>query len=466
MLANALTCPNLENMTETYKGMTFYLDTPLLVHRLGLEGEPKQTAIEELIDLLAKLGARVAVFSHSLAELQSVVRGAANYLDSSVGRGAIVYEARKNNTTRSDLFLVAESIEDQLTTSKIEIISTPDYILDYQIDESIFEEFMDDDDLFYYNPRAKEHDINSVRSIYVLRKDRHILSLEKSIAILVTSNTAFARAAWRYGKQHEPSQEVSSVISDFSLANMAWLKAPMGASSLPTNRVLAFCYAAMEPSNALINKYMAEIERLKQSGQFSEREHQLLRSSPYIVQELMHSTLGDDEAITSESLGQVLESVTNEIKKEESERLAQEQQSHKVTQTELTTQQYKYHEQLEYNRNLLDSIYWKCVKQSKRFAQSIYTTFAVLLSVTICIGVILEISDTFTTTWPLTVIPALLGAVSFISYLTGGSLRNIRNWIQNRNLAWRVKREAKNLGIDIEQNSLSFYKEGLNDNPA
>ena len=41
MLANALTCPDLHNAPKSYEDVTFYLDTPILVRRLGAEGEHK-----------------------------------------------------------------------------------------------------------------------------------------------------------------------------------------------------------------------------------------------------------------------------------------------------------------------------------------------------------------------------------------------------------------------------------------
>ena len=44
MLANALLCPDLQNVSATYRELTFYLDVPLLVQRLGLEGDSKQNA--------------------------------------------------------------------------------------------------------------------------------------------------------------------------------------------------------------------------------------------------------------------------------------------------------------------------------------------------------------------------------------------------------------------------------------
>ena len=115
MLANALLCPDLQNFSQTYKKVTFYLDTPLLLHTLGLEGKAKEVASHELIALLIKLGGKVAAFSHSCQELLGVLHAVADNVDSPNGRGFIVQEriarqiTRKRGNTRSDLLLLAES---------------------------------------------------------------------------------------------------------------------------------------------------------------------------------------------------------------------------------------------------------------------------------------------------------------------------------------------------------------------
>ena len=81
MLANALLCPDLQNTPKTYQNVTFYLDTPLLVQRLGSDGEAKQAAARELIALVSNLGGKFAAFSHSRDELKQVLQGAANFLE-------------------------------------------------------------------------------------------------------------------------------------------------------------------------------------------------------------------------------------------------------------------------------------------------------------------------------------------------------------------------------------------------
>lgn len=208
MLANALLCPDLRNAPKTYKGVTFYLDTPLLVQRLGLEGGPKKRAIEELIALVRNLEGNVATFSHSRDELGGVIKGAADHVNAADGRGAIVMEARRKGTTKSDLLLLMSKVDETLADAGIEVHSTPSYIANFQIDEIAFGKALEEDVLYLYNSRAKDYDINSVRSIYALRANTTPASVEKCKAVLVSSNSGFARAAYEYGKEHDRSREV------------------------------------------------------------------------------------------------------------------------------------------------------------------------------------------------------------------------------------------------------------------
>ena len=142
------------------------------------EGDAKEGAARELIDLVTKLGGKIAALSHSKDELRSVLQGAANYLESPDARGAVVVEARDRGTTRSDLLLLAEGVDEELQKVGISVEGTPRYSAEFQIDEALFGETLEDE-ISYYNPRAKEYDINSVRSIYVLRAGKPAPTLEK-----------------------------------------------------------------------------------------------------------------------------------------------------------------------------------------------------------------------------------------------------------------------------------------------
>lgn len=440
MLANALLCPDLQSAPRSYQQVVFYFDTPLLIQRLGLEGSPKQAAIENLVKLLRHLGGRVATFMHSRDELEHVIKGAADHVGRSDGRSTIVAEARRRGTTRADLLLLAGQIGAKLSEADIEVFPTPRYIKDFQIDETAFADALDDE-VSYFNPRAKEYDIKSVRSIYVLREHTSPYSIEQARAILVTSNTGFARAAYTYGQKHEESRQVASVVVDFSLANMAWLKAPMGAPSLPMTEVIAFSYAAMQPSRELLDKFMTEIEKLEKQGKITPRDHQLLRSSSVAQEELVRLTLGDESALTEETVTETLRRVTNEIKKEEDQKLTAEQVAHAKTLSDLQKER-------EEKQRIQERLYWRCRQRAKRYSWAVAITVGVVLIAGIVAGFVVTPKNAI-----LGRVLAGLFAVATIAgvvdLLVDFSVRQMREKLERRLLAWLVKREAAATGLSL-----------------
>jgi len=440
MLANALLCPDLANAPQTYRDVVFYLDTPLLVRWLGLEGEYKKDAIEELVRLVRRLGGTVATFAHTRDELRGVIQGAAKHLDDPHGRGAVVMEARRQGTSRSDLLLLAEQIEDQLESLHVKVRPTPPYIAKFQIDETAFAGVLDDE-VSYYNPRAKEYDINSVRCVYVLRKGKAPLSLERAVAVLVTSNAGFARAAFRYGERYEESREVSPVITDFSLSNMAWLKAPMGAPSLPVAEVLAFAYAALELPKPMLEKFLAETEKLKKQGRITARDHQLLRGSVLAQEELMRLTLGEDESLTDQAIIETLSRVTNEIKKEESEKYQAEQAAHRRTQQKLAAQRAAM-------KRVQERLYWRCSRRARRYSWVITSVVGLILASGIVVGLGVT-SKNRVVGWMLTVLFATTSIAAAANLLFGFTVRQMREKLEKRVLAWLVKREAAATGLNL-----------------
>ena len=423
--------------------MTFYLDTPLLVRRLGAEGRAKQAAITELLDLLRQLDGRVAVFSHSLQELKNVLHGAAYYLDSFEGRGEIVIEARKKGTTKSDLLLLAESVDDELLGIGIQVHETPEYLEQFQIDETVFERVLDDE-IWYHNPRAKEYDVNSVRSIYVIRGEKPAPSVEKARAVFVTSNIAFAQAAWEYGQRHESSQDVSSVVAEFPLANLAWLKAPMGAPSIPTSQLLAFAYAALKPSNELLVKYLKEIDKLESQGGISERDHQLLRSSPLVYDKLVEITLGDVDVLTGDTIHDTLERISSELRKEETEKLISEEEAHQGTIGELSRLREK-------NESIQKYTYWQCRRVAKWFANLVYIGIGVLWIADFIMGIIWLINGSVIASLIALPVFVLAGLLTLVIRLFGLSVRDFRQSVQDWFLDKLTRRMASLTGIDLSK---------------
>ncbi len=316
MYANALTCPDLESLEKKFDNVTFYLDTPLVLNLLGLQGAGLYQASEELITLVRDLKGSVGVFSHTLEETKGVLRFAARNFDNPQATSRILREMRNNGITLSDLLIYIDQLAERLSSFHIRVKTTPEYVSDFQIDETTFQGVLVDE-VRYQGDHAIRNDINSVRSIYVLRRGVSPARLEDSIAVFVTPNPALARVAFEFGKTHNSSKEVSSVITDYSLANVAWLKAPMKRPTLPEKETMAICYAALEPSKELFRKYVEMMDQLRSAGNISEQEHAILRLSPIAQRELMDFTLGDEGALTGTGLREILTRVKESLIEEQ-----------------------------------------------------------------------------------------------------------------------------------------------------
>lgn len=312
MYSNALLCPDLESLEKKFQDVTFYLDTPIILNLLGLQGAEAKRSADELIALIIKLKGSLAVFSHTVVESQHVLTFAATNLENPRVSGKVIEEARRSRVKLSDLILARDSMDDRLRRMQVFVRKSPDYTSDYQIDERAFESVLAEE-VYYKGDGALLNDINSVRSIYILRKGRQPVRLEDSGAVFVTTNHGFARAAYTAGRHHNSTREVSSVITAYSLANIAWLKSPLEAPTLPARETMALCYAALEPSRDLFHKYVEEMDRLLASGQISTRDHEILRLSPSAKDELMELTLGEEDALTHSSIWSILANAKKSI---------------------------------------------------------------------------------------------------------------------------------------------------------
>lgn len=306
MLANAFTCPDLDSISKKFDGVDFYLDTPLVLSLLKLHGATDSRKLEDLVGLLCALNGKVCVFEHTLDEVDAVLAWCEAAVQKKGSSSRVVQALIAEGKGQSDLILMRAGAREKLGELGVLIRATPPYVEHLQIDETVLEGILTQE-VLYPRERAIQYDINSVRSIYALRKGTSPRRLEEAKAVFVTSNASFARAAFAYSRNFEVAKRVSPVITDYSAANIAWLKSPMGAVELPRHELLAMCFAALAPSDVLWNKFLGAAETLHKSGKISSDELAVLRSDGSARQDMMDLTLGADEDFKAEDVHVVLD---------------------------------------------------------------------------------------------------------------------------------------------------------------
>ena len=266
-------------------------------------------------------------------------------------------------------------------------------------------------------------------------------------SVLVTSNSSFAAAAWAYGEKYLASRHVSTVISDFSLANMAWLKTPVEAADVPITQILAFSYAALRPPDVLWQKYLAEIDRLQEDGTISQQQHILLRSHELASRELVHLTLGEDAALKQETIKAAVDRVTGQFTKEADERLRKERERHQDTL-----------EALKAERNRGQRTKEKVCRWSRNLAGVVSYTISGLIVITLVCGMIgglLLQSTAPEIGWALSISSGLVMLGSLLSLVFNSSVKDLHVWLRDKCSSWLFKLIARAISIDARDSGRS-----------
>lgn len=337
ILSNALMCPDFQHDVKGYRGVNFFADTRFLIKALDLESRFEAENARQLISAIRSLKGVVCIFDETKEELRGVLRAVIRGMQNGAGRGPIYRELLKRGRGVSDVLLAEAQLDDALLKLNISAHPSPRYeesLFKFQIDESEFREDLDEE-VDYLSERAADHDVRVVRHIYALRKDRRPTSVEDCGFVLLTTNSALSRAAFNFERAHSKGRFFSAVVTDYHLSHLTWLKSPMQASALPVAELLASCYAAMRPPEQFWNRFVSEVDRLKNENRVSPRDHEVLRFSAAAPDELMEVTRGQVEGITAANIHIILEKLEKGFAAERRQELEREHASHQATRKKL-----------------------------------------------------------------------------------------------------------------------------------
>lgn len=304
VLASAVYHENPAVVVERFDHLVAYLDTPLVLEMLGVNGRQVQVPLVEMIELMQDQGVDVRMFRSTMHETQGVIDAygsATGDRRHDVGRGPI-----RGALSPSDARVLSAQLEDRLSEIGVRVLDHPGYDRTYGVDEGALEDRLQGA-IDYVNPGARLHDAQALMSVYALRRGGRPSRLEKAEAVFVTTNATLARAAhWFFHDEHgrETVRAPLCVTAD-DLATRLWLKTPNEAPELPARQLLARTYAALQPSDALLGKYLAETDRLLGLGTVSERDYLIMRSSDDLLRRVTEATLNDADAFTEGTIDEI-----------------------------------------------------------------------------------------------------------------------------------------------------------------
>lgn len=344
ILASSMYLPDISTANKTLKNTKFYFDTSFLIYSLGYAGPERQVACKELLDLLSQSGACLYCFEHTVIEIEGILYACSCALDPTKS-GALFGQAAEyflaNHFTETDVMQLKNSLRDDIYTNlNVAVVDKPEYCK-YSIDETYLRQELDRH-LKYANPRALDFDVDSISAIIRLRKGQIQEKIEDCKAVFITTNYALARAVRFYSETngHDRST-VPPCITDHRLTAHVWLKMPNKAPSLPKKRIIADCYAAIQPSDKFWQRYFDQIEKLKTKKNISEEQYLLLRYDIGVRKRIAELSQGDEELFEDDvwKAGTITELINlskNEIKKQlhkvyDAEFIAKEEKIEKIT---------------------------------------------------------------------------------------------------------------------------------------
>lgn len=309
-----------EHYSGRLKKLHLYLDTPVLLPIVCGKRHLRYSSTCEFLRLLQQQGAILLAFEHTQDELYGILSQCRRIIDS----GNIDLRKASNvlrffwdkGYTSSDLDLIISDFSHKLRSSGITVALSPDYENSklLQIDElrlykSIRDEYQRTDRFFDEESKKTtiEKDIKSISSIYHLRGGKAGPNLSSARCILVTTNATLAYICKKFASQHsEFSQSFPVCITDVFLGTVAWLYSPAEKGDI-SKRIIADCYAATQPDQALIGKFLEQVETLTSEGSLTEEQCYLLRTERTCLNLLGEKTLGDPDNITEYTSHEILE---------------------------------------------------------------------------------------------------------------------------------------------------------------
>ena len=279
MMVSALYAPTLVDTTRGFRHTTIYLDTKIVLRGLGYEGEAARVSTDDLIQLLLRQGARVAVFDFTLREIRAVIDAVGQKAQSGslwVARpGSVESYFYKINASNAIIEQHSVRVESKILDLGLHVDPTPSYDNhSYVIDEDEVESDLRRGNP-YYRATALKHDVELIAAVVRARSGRARDSLEESRATFITMNSLVVNTARTVQKRHRESWPL--VMFEMDVATLTWVKEPLAAPNLPKQQLLATSLGLTNPSNHDWSLYISEITKLLEGSQITDNDLVLLR---------------------------------------------------------------------------------------------------------------------------------------------------------------------------------------------
>ncbi|AHC15453.1 hypothetical protein [Salinispira pacifica] len=329
LVVNLITFENIENFEGKLKKVKIFIDTPVILKYIGVEGIEKENAFKELFSLIKSHGGEICIFKHTYEETMQILNDCQRYIeddsyDPKLASPALKYFVAKEYTSAA-LSLFISKVNTKLNKEKIEydIEVDPNEYVDHQINEEKLFKCIHDSYKNYnhvsenWKKRAVVlKDVKSISNIFRLRKGDSPVSLAGAKYIFLTTNSGLAFASFDFEKEEFEDYNIHACFTDVFLGTILWLQNPIQTKNINRLNLIAKCQDYLEPEERLIELFLEKIERLKNEDIISENEFYFLRTHKIVIEKLNERTSGDHENFYDKTPEEILEEIKTEARNE------------------------------------------------------------------------------------------------------------------------------------------------------
>lgn len=267
-----------------------FFDTRYLMRVLGIGTPSMVSAARELLSLCKSTGCQTFAFDHTVEEIQRILRTVSDRLVYGLEiEGDVAAYAFSNGLEPGDLIAFAAEVPDRLKESGVGGFAPRPYLNELGIDELSLDRQLKLD-LKQSSDQARVTDIKSLSAIFRERQGTAKSKLEKSEAILITTNKGLSDSSVRFFQNyfmHEGrTNSVQLCMTDVVFSTRLWTKLPTSVDKLPTTQVVAHLLGAIRPSAKLREQFMRNLKESVDQGTMTEEDAARLKLSAFVDQAL------------------------------------------------------------------------------------------------------------------------------------------------------------------------------------
>lgn len=332
LLSSALAYTEFDEKTQSdaFKNLIVYIDTPLLIRILGLNGNELQASALALLEQMKSLQASFRIFGHTYEELSLILKDCKRWIEDDRYDAFHASMALRNfverKFTKADIQEYIDTLEEKIKYYKIQIDDEDYYAGKYyksHIDDNVIEEGIIN---IYkansqeFDPKRKEstigYDVRSVSAILKLWGGKKARTYRQIKYVLVTTNSTLAYVTRSCLKEENPNRDnnIYPCITDVYLGTNIWLGTPVNIiEDFSQKKLLADCMSLIEPSEKLLQTLQTSIEKAFSDATITEGQYHLLKQKAFTNNYIMNKTLGDETRFTDKITEELLQEIENEI---------------------------------------------------------------------------------------------------------------------------------------------------------